>query len=106
MQTCSPAANGNRTHFRYDRVVAHDVRLRVSGLRVQHGSRTAVSDVDLDIAAGTSVAVIGANGSGKSPLLRAIAGLQTPVTGTGDRSDEHTSELQSLMRLSYSVFCL
>src|SRR3546814_10000025 len=29
----------------------------------------------------------------------------TPVT-TKDRSEEHTSELQSLMRISYAVFCL
>src|SRR3546814_10434761 len=27
-------------------------------------------------------------------------------TGTGVRSEEHTSELQSLMRISYAVFCL
>src|SRR3546814_1854735 len=26
--------------------------------------------------------------------------------GTGARSEEHTSELQSLMRISYAVFCL
>src|SRR3546814_2774896 len=30
-----------------------------------------------------------------------------PMTdGTGERSEEHTSELQSLMRISYAVFCL
>src|SRR3546814_5155530 len=28
------------------------------------------------------------------------------LVGTQDRSDEHTSELQSLMRISYAVFCL
>src|SRR3546814_2463949 len=28
------------------------------------------------------------------------------VTGRGGRSEEHTSELQSLMRISYAVFCL
>src|SRR3546814_2568175 len=28
------------------------------------------------------------------------------VTGGGTRSEEHTSELQSLMRISYAVFCL
>src|SRR3546814_3172297 len=28
------------------------------------------------------------------------------VKGTGERSEEHTSELQSLMRTSYAVFCL
>src|SRR3546814_6705945 len=29
-----------------------------------------------------------------------------PVTGIAMRSEEHTSELQSLMRISYAVFCL
>src|SRR3546814_7398720 len=29
-----------------------------------------------------------------------------PVGSTGARSEEHTSELQSLMRISYAVFCL
>src|SRR3546814_5015960 len=28
------------------------------------------------------------------------------VAGAGPRSEEHTSELQSLMRISYAVFCL
>src|SRR3546814_1817574 len=28
------------------------------------------------------------------------------TAGDGDRSEEHTSELQSLMRISYAVFCL
>src|SRR3546814_6087168 len=32
-------------------------------------------------------------------------GLRTS-TGHGPRSEEHTSELQSLMRISYAVFCL
>src|SRR3546814_1261552 len=29
-----------------------------------------------------------------------------PRSGNGGRSEEHTSELQSLMRISYAVFCL
>src|SRR3546814_10456272 len=28
------------------------------------------------------------------------------ITSQGERSEEHTSELQSLMRISYAVFCL
>src|SRR3546814_1818981 len=32
--------------------------------------------------------------------------LNTDPKATGDRSEEHTSELQSLMRNSYAVFCL
>src|SRR3546814_2326913 len=35
-----------------------------------------------------------------------IAGVHHPAAGAGPRSEEHTSELQSLMRISYAVFCL
>src|SRR3546814_8375242 len=35
----------------------------------------------------------------------AMKGCKCPFTGTR-RSEEHTSELQSLMRISYAVFCL
>src|SRR3546814_10296439 len=34
------------------------------------------------------------------------AGGPKGTKGTGSRSEEHTSELQSLMRISYAVFCL
>src|SRR3546814_2710418 len=44
----------------------------------------------------------------RAPLVSAMCALA--VTGLGltgcGRSDEHTSELQSLMRISYAVFCL
>src|SRR3546814_6872942 len=33
-------------------------------------------------------------------------GVQEQFTPTWERSEEHTSELQSLMRISYAVFCL
>src|SRR3546814_1891362 len=40
--------------------------------------------------------------------VMAIAAIEQVVAvgGTRDRSEEHTSELQSLMRISYAVFCL
>src|SRR3546814_3645502 len=43
------------------------------------------------------------------PVLRPeslMADLGTWYYGIGYRSEEHTSELQSLMRISYAVFCL
>src|SRR3546814_9015665 len=33
-------------------------------------------------------------------------GFHGKLTANGERSEEHTSELQSLMRISYAVFCL
>src|SRR3546814_10483842 len=40
-------------------------------------------------------------------LLAALAYFVRPIIGTAVfRSEEHTSELQSLMRISYAVFCL
>src|SRR3546814_4117794 len=38
--------------------------------------------------------------------LRQPCGLPPPRSGEELRSEEHTSELQSLMRISYAVFCL
>src|SRR3546814_3672309 len=35
-----------------------------------------------------------------------VPGERTALECTGHRSEEHTSELQSLMRISYAVFCL
>src|SRR3546814_8404006 len=46
---------------------------------------------------------------GYGTLLRTIVGQQVSVAAARsiwNRSEEHTSELQSLMRLSYAVFCL
>src|SRR3546814_4624866 len=41
------------------------------------------------------------------PPARAAQGERSqPALATGPRSEEHTSELQSLMRISYVVFCL
>src|SRR3546814_10205773 len=43
--------------------------------------------------------------SGRS-LLRVYINVADRHVGIEDRSEEHTSELQSLMRISYAVFCL
>jgi energy-coupling factor transport system ATP-binding protein len=45
------------------------------------GTITAVRDVDLSLAAGELVVVLGANGSGKSTLARIMAGLLVPASG-------------------------
>lgn len=47
------------------------------------GTKTVLSGVDLDIAAGEFVALLGPSGCGKSTLLRALAGLDHEVSGSG-----------------------
>src|SRR3546814_6278643 len=39
-------------------------------------------------------------------LVAAVIGDRDPEAAIEERSEEHTSELQSLMRISYAVFCL
>src|SRR3546814_4187888 len=44
--------------------------------------------------------------AGRAPVTHQIETQFVQVLGQPGRSEEHTSELQSLMRISYAVFCL
>ena len=55
--------------------------LSVRGLAVTYGDLRAVDGVDLEVTAGEVVALLGASGSGKSSLLRAVAGLEDVAAG-------------------------
>jgi branched-chain amino acid transport system ATP-binding protein len=55
--------------------------LSVEGLRVDYGAVKAVHGVSLDVGAGEVVALLGANGAGKSTILRTISGLLRPRAG-------------------------
>src|SRR3546814_2664559 len=78
-----------------------------------------VEDVSFEVPAGSTVGLVGESGCGKSVTAMTIMRLLSVppariesgrvMFGGGDllrRSEEHTSELQSLMRISYAVFCL
>jgi branched-chain amino acid transport system ATP-binding protein len=55
--------------------------LQVEHLDVFHGDAQALDDVSLEIAEGAIVAIVGANGAGKTSLIRTIAGMHRPARG-------------------------
>jgi branched-chain amino acid transport system ATP-binding protein len=55
--------------------------LRIENLDVFHGDARALDDVSLDIDEGAIVAIVGANGAGKTSLIRTIAGMLRPARG-------------------------
>src|SRR3954464_270420 len=56
--------------------------IETSALRRAYGRLVALAGLSLTVSAGECVALIGANGSGKSTAVRAIAGLLEPTGGT------------------------
>ena len=57
-------------------------RIEVRDLVVKYGDATAVDGVNFVIAPGELVTLLGPSGCGKTTTLRAIAGLETPYSGT------------------------
>jgi branched-chain amino acid transport system ATP-binding protein len=57
------------------------VLLEVTGLRVNYGAVAAIRGIDISVGAGEVVALLGANGAGKSTMLRTISGLSRPRAG-------------------------
>jgi branched-chain amino acid transport system ATP-binding protein len=55
--------------------------LRIENLDVFHGDAQALDDVSLEIEEGAIVAIVGANGAGKTSLIRTIAGMLRPARG-------------------------
>ncbi|HEX3441634.1 MAG TPA: ABC transporter ATP-binding protein, partial [Pseudolabrys sp.] len=55
--------------------------LRVENLDVFHGDAQALDGVSLEIEQGAIVAIVGANGAGKTSLIRTIAGMHRPSRG-------------------------
>ena len=62
--------------------------LELKGLQVAYGGIQAVKGIDLTVAQGELVCLIGANGAGKTTTLKGITGLQPVKSGTIRYADE------------------
>src|SRR3712207_7841348 len=77
--------------------------LEVRDLTTSYGPVRALDGISLTAPPGRITAVLGANGAGKTSLLRTVSGLVRPTSGTDRKSTRLNS---SHANISYAVFCL
>ena len=58
------------------------MELNVHGLHKRFGSKTVLENISFSMRSGEFIAFVGSSGSGKSTILRLVAGLETPSEGT------------------------
>src|SRR3546814_2838391 len=90
-QDGAPAQRPSPAQERFARIY-HALRDRICLLEYPPGLRLSEEEIaqEFDVS--------------RTPVRRVLARLESE--GLVERSEEHTSELQSLMRISYAVFCL
>ena len=67
--------------------------LKINGLSVNYGMLEAVKDVSLEIPEGKVVSLLGANGSGKSTILKTVSGLKAPRAGEMFLGDKKLNDM-------------
>ncbi len=77
--------------------------LKIDQLEVAYGAIQAVKGVSLEVKAGEVIAIIGANGAGKSSLLRCIAGLEPAAGGSIRIADTDCTRLAPHRRVGLGV---
>lgn len=69
--------------------------IRVRGLRNGFGDQIVHDGLDLDVRAGEIIGIVGGSGTGKSVLMRAIIGLQTPLAGSIEILGDDVAEMDA-----------
>lgn len=73
-------------------------KIRIRGLCKRFGAKVVLHNLDLDVAKGESLVVIGGSGSGKSVLLKCILGLLKPDAGSIQVEGEEVVDISSTRR--------
>lgn len=75
--------------------------IEFSHVSKQYGQRTVLSDINLSIAQGEKVALIGESGAGKSTLINLILGFEQPTTGSVLLKGEVVTQTHSALRIAW-----
>lgn len=78
--------------------------LKIEQLKVNYGVITAIKGIDLEVNEGEIVTLIGANGAGKSSILKTISGLEKASGGTLSFFDQSLNKMnaRNIMKLGIS----
>ena len=80
--------------------MTNDIILRTCNLTIGYSSKNSsiviAKDLNINLKKGKLTALIGANGIGKSTLLRTITGIQKPLSGTVSLNQKNIHEIDSL----------
>ena len=80
-----------------------DVLLRVSSMESCYGRIKALKGISLEVRRGETVALVGANGAGKTTFLRTLSGVQPMSAGSIHFDGEDISKLRSDMRMRRGI---
>ncbi|UCV03895.1 ATP-binding cassette domain-containing protein [Dechloromonas denitrificans] len=80
-----------------------DVLLAVSGMESCYGRIKALKGIDFEVRRGETIALVGANGAGKTTFLRTLSGVQPMSGGTIRFAGEDISKLRSDMRMRQGI---
>lgn len=88
------SASGAR-HHTAKRALPASIAVELRGVGKRYGDRVVLDGIDLSIARGSFVAIVGRSGCGKSTLLRVVAGLEATSAGTIVKAGERGGTLDT-----------
>jgi branched-chain amino acid transport system ATP-binding protein len=88
---------------RHAKPVSGDVLLKVSGLESSYGRIKALKGLNLEVRRGETVALVGANGAGKTTFLRTLSGVQPMGAGEVWFDGEDVSHVRSDQRMRRGI---